>query len=101
MSGGSAWRLTVLGILMERNRSLTVAAQLGLRRGLMERSETPPHPDKKRSQSSRPRRINATVTEPRPSGSGFPKTVKHPGKPDGWWEEHGRRYRGRKRYPTL
>src|ERR1700733_13377789 len=30
--------LTVLGILMERNRSLTVAAQLGLRRGRMERS---------------------------------------------------------------
>jgi hypothetical protein len=35
-------------------------------------------PIKGRSQSSKSRRINATVTEPRPSGSGFPKTVKHP-----------------------
>src|SRR5580658_7830736 len=30
--------LTILGALRERNRSLTVAAQLGLRRGLMEPS---------------------------------------------------------------
>jgi hypothetical protein len=32
----------------------------------------------RRSRLSKPCEINATITEPRPSGSGFPKTVKHP-----------------------
>jgi hypothetical protein len=33
----------------------------------------------------KPCAVNATTTEPRPSGSGFPKTVKHPRPPQVPW----------------
>ena len=67
-------------LAMERSLSADKHGAVDLNRNLCRRSARVPTVDcvGRMSRLGKLCEINAAVTEPRPSGSGFPKTVKHP-----------------------